>query len=382
MVHDLRATSTAGRIEGDATAETILDAVKDAPEKEDRAQRKTDFKAERIESGSTLNHAKEKADQAQREERRLDKVSATEKPSPSVVETEETTAEQGTRIMQQVHCVDSAVVMSEPGMSATTDSTLSVPEKKKCRDSAMAEINKKWKKIKRKVLESKKKIKRMVRGSKKKIKSDKDVAENRRKIVPLQWTFNSRMIEPTFVKASMNDMAETVVEDYEKHLGRSIKRTKTPRFSGMTLQNGEDDEAAEGRIVMEKYRTLVGKSLHYVTKIAPDCANAAKELSQHMARPSQENWRAMERLNECIMKRIDVRMHLMKDEVTAGKVKIITEENESDILTRNVNDKRLLFLHLARDLLSGGTLRYWNREDNKVEGLSSDRRNGWSVTRQ
>jgi hypothetical protein len=120
---------------------------------------------------------------------------------------------------------------------------------------------------------------------------------------------------------------------------------------------------------------LVGKSLHYVTKIAPDCANAAKELSQHMARPSQENWRAMERLN-------GVRMHSMKDEVTVGKVKIITEKNESDILTRNVNDKRLLFLHLARDLLSGGTLRYWNREDNKVEGLSSDRRNGWSVTRQ
>jgi hypothetical protein len=131
---------------------------------------------------------------------------------------------------------------------------------------------------------------------------------------------------------------------------------------------------------MEEYRTLVGKSMHYGTKIAPDCANVAKELSQHMVRPSQENWRAIERLHGC-MKRIDVRRkHFMKDEVTATKVKLITEESESDILTRNVNDKRL-FHHLARDLLSG-TLRHWNREDNKLDGLSSDGQNGWTVIRQ
>jgi hypothetical protein len=73
----------------------------------------------------------------------------------------------------------------------------------------------------------------------------------------------------------------------------------------------------------------------------------------------------------CYMKRIDMRMHSMRDEVTAGKVKVITEERKSDTLTTNVNDDRL-FQHLVRDLLSG-TLRCCNREDVKMEGLSSDR---------
>ncbi len=41
-----------------------------------------------------------------------------------------------------------------------------------------------------------------------------------------------------------------------------------------------------------------------------------------------------------------------ENEVIASIVKVITEENESDILTRNVNDERL-FQHLAMDLLSG-----------------------------
>jgi hypothetical protein len=71
------------------------------------------------------------------------KLSATEALSPSVVDKEETTAEQGTTIMQQVHYVDNAVVMSEPGTPATTDGTLSGPKKKKWRESAIAEINKK-----------------------------------------------------------------------------------------------------------------------------------------------------------------------------------------------------------------------------------------------
>jgi hypothetical protein len=36
--------------------------------------------------------------------------------------------------------------------------------------------------------------------------------------------------------------------------------------------------------------------MYYTTKIAPDCANAARELSQFMARPTKEHWKAVERL--------------------------------------------------------------------------------------
>jgi hypothetical protein len=82
-------------------------------------------------------------------------------------------------------------------------------EKKKWREFAIAEINKK---IKRAVRGSKNKIKRKVGGSKKKINRNAHVAEKRRKIIPLKWRVK-RTIKLTFVKASMNDMAETIVED-------------------------------------------------------------------------------------------------------------------------------------------------------------------------
>jgi hypothetical protein len=96
-----------------------------------------------------------------------------------------------------------------------------------------------------------------------------------------------------FVKASMNDMAKTIVDDYEKHVGHPINGAKTPAFPRTTLTKGDDQ--TEG-INTEKYRSLVGKIMYYTTKIAPDCANAARELSQFMARPTQEHWKAMESL--------------------------------------------------------------------------------------
>jgi hypothetical protein len=41
-----------------------------------------------------------------------------------------------------------------------------------------------------------------------------------------------------------------------------------------------------------RYRSLVGKIMYYVTKIAP----AAREVSQCIAGPTHEHWKAMERL--------------------------------------------------------------------------------------
>jgi hypothetical protein len=226
--------------------------------------------------------------------------------------------------------------------------------------------------------------------------------------------------------------------------------------------------------------------MYYVTKIAPDCANAARELSQYMARPTQEHWRALERLvgymkqkkshhliyrkprelrvigsadsnyatnpddrksisgnihtvggmitswkskkqasvtlssteaeyqslamhfqetkfqqmlldeiatnqypsvvyednQGCIYlvknqqvgsrtKHISVRYHFMRNEVTADKVIVIfvpSEENESDILTKNVIEK--LFQYHSAQLLHG-TLRHW-REDVKIGDRVAD----------
>lgn len=49
-------------------------------------------------------------------------------------------------------------------------------------------------------------------------------------------------------------------------------------------------------VKLDNYRCMVGKILYYTTKIAPDCANAIRELSQHMSNPGIEHWQALDRL--------------------------------------------------------------------------------------
>lgn len=46
-------------------------------------------------------------------------------------------------------------------------------------------------------------------------------------------------------------------------------------------------------IDIDGYRSIVGKLLYYVTKIAPACSNAVRELSQHMQSPGEMHWRAL-----------------------------------------------------------------------------------------
>jgi hypothetical protein len=109
------------------------------------------------------------------------------------------------------------------------------------------------------------------------------------------WYEWGRDKDGPFVQATMNDMAETIIDYYKKYVGPTIKEAKTPGFPGMTLTKSTDDQA-EG-INTDKYRSLDGKIMYYVVKIAPECVNAVRELSQYyMSKPTAEHWRAMERL--------------------------------------------------------------------------------------
>ena len=46
----------------------------------------------------------------------------------------------------------------------------------------------------------------------------------------------------------------------------------------------------------KEYRSLVGKILYFVKKVSPVCANACRELSQHLENPGDAHWNALERL--------------------------------------------------------------------------------------
>jgi hypothetical protein len=57
------------------------------------------------------------------------------------------------------------------------------------------------------------------------------------------WYEWDRDEDGPFVKATMDDMVETIIGDHEKHVERSIEGAKAPGFPSTTLQRGEDKEA-------------------------------------------------------------------------------------------------------------------------------------------
>lgn len=91
----------------------------------------------------------------------------------------------------------------------------------------------------------------------------------------------------------MDDYATSIINDYEEMMdGVPVKLVKTPGFPGTTLTKSTDEEPER----LDEYRSYVGKILHYVKKISPECSNAIRELATHMSNPNKEHWRAIERI--------------------------------------------------------------------------------------
>ena len=60
----------------------------------------------------------------------------------------------------------------------------------------------------------------------------------------------------------------------------------------MTLSKSDLEELDN----IYKYRSFVGKSTWYTTKLGPDVENAARELAVNMSHPGPEYWKALGRL--------------------------------------------------------------------------------------
>jgi hypothetical protein len=94
-----------------------------------------------------------------------------------------------------------------------------------------------------------------------------------------------------YLEASMEDFVQGMVDDYKEIFGRKPKMSKTPAFPGSVLTRNTEEV-----VLHKEYRSLVGKILYFVKKVSPICANACRELSQHVDNPGQEHWTALERL--------------------------------------------------------------------------------------
>jgi Reverse transcriptase (RNA-dependent DNA polymerase) len=94
-----------------------------------------------------------------------------------------------------------------------------------------------------------------------------------------------------YLEASMEDFVEVMLADYKTIFKKAPKPAMTPAFPGQVLCKNDGNT-----ILHKEYRSLVGKLLYFVKKIGPVCANACRELSQHLENPGTAQWNAVERL--------------------------------------------------------------------------------------
>jgi hypothetical protein len=112
-----------------------------------------------------------------------------------------------------------------------------------------------------------------------------------RKHLGVWWTFCEEDTGEIYLKASMEDMRNDIINNYEKITGQSARPNQTPGNPGIQLKKNQEEP-----VMLTEYQSLVGQLLYFTTKIAPPMANAVRELSSHMSNPSEDHWKALGRV--------------------------------------------------------------------------------------
>jgi hypothetical protein len=72
-----------------------------------------------------------------------------------------------------------------------------------------------------------------------------------------------------------------MIINYKKATGKEGKLSSIPATPGRCL--GQP-------VMLDEYRSLMGKIMYYTTKLAPELSNAARELASHLSNPGEEHW--------------------------------------------------------------------------------------------
>jgi hypothetical protein len=166
-----------------------------------------------------------------------------------------------------------------------------------------------------------------------------------------------RTTNETYIVASMTKLESEIVETYEKLTGKNVKAADTPGFPNSVLSKNDDET-----VMMSEYRSLVGKVMYLMTKLAPDLANPARELAQHLSNPGEQHWKALDRLVGYIKaKKFDGLTYRKPKELRA--ISFV----DSDYAKNTDNRKSISSgLHTI-----GGTLVNWESKTQHVVTLSS-----------
>jgi hypothetical protein len=130
-----------------------------------------------------------------------------------------------------------------------------------------------------------------------------------RKLLGVRYDWKTDENNEPYIEMTMNDKAEEIIKSYEKYTGRTPKLYGSPGAPGSTLKKNEGKT-----IKMTEYRSLVGQTMFYSTKIAPECAYANGQLARHMQNPGEEHWKAMDRFVGYLKSKTDHKLIMRKPE--------------------------------------------------------------------
>ena len=128
-----------------------------------------------------------------------------------------------------------------------------------------------------------------------------------RKLLGVRYEWKRDNDDEPYIIMTMNDKANEIVKTYEKYTGKTPKNQSSPGTPGQTLSKNQGET-----IMLKEYRSLVGQSMFYSTKIAPECAFANGQLARHMQNPGEEHWKAMERFVRYIKGKEDHKLIMKK----------------------------------------------------------------------
>jgi hypothetical protein len=162
-----------------------------------------------------------------------------------------------------------------------------------------------------------------------------------------------------YLQATMEDFVQGIVDDFILIFGRQPKQFRTPAFPGSVLTKNKGDT-----VLHKEYRSLVGKILYFVKKISPVCANACRELSQHLDNPGEDQWEALERL---------IGYLTVSEENRTIRYRPPTELRVQDVVdsayASNPDTRKSISAYLGT--IGGGTLVNWISKGQPIVTLSS-----------
>jgi hypothetical protein len=96
-----------------------------------------------------------------------------------------------------------------------------------------------------------------------------------------------------YIQTTMKDYHESMVRDFERDMSGSIKTFSTPGAAVTPpLRSLPDDEI----ILIEEFRSFVGRIMFACGKTEPTLSNACRELTVHLTAPNKEHWTALTHL--------------------------------------------------------------------------------------